>query len=279
MRTLAATLFAAVIFWGGITAYADSFMSPEPFEIWSEDGTAVFRWTPEYDGGRPLSTAQAGVYQNGELIYSVENLPTMGVGELNFMFSADLRHFVFRPSAGGQVVALGFFEDGVLLRGHRVDELVRDMNVVTYSVTMAFWENWEGRSFDAEANTLTIVTLDGITYVFDITTGEIIYDTAGGRPFVPPGEDSNSAMWFSIKDSELPLWAQQSIEIADEPDLFPVLYAQDLETAPQEPELRDAPPLPEPPPTWRSPLILAPALVLSAAALTLIIRLRTNRRR
>jgi len=196
-------LLAVTLLFGAVTAYGDTFIPPQPFEIWSEDGTKVFRWNPEGYESRPGGTAQAGVYQNGTLVYSVGNLPTMGVSASNFFFSADLRHFAFRP-ATGQIMALGFFEDGVLLRSYRIDELVRDMNVVTYTVTTALWEDWSGRYFDTVNNTLTIVTRNDLKYIFDITTGEIIYDTAGDKPFIPPSEDS---FGFFINE-EFPLWAQ-----------------------------------------------------------------------
>jgi hypothetical protein len=79
------------------------------------------------------------------------------------------------------------------------------MNIVTYSETTASWENWQGRVFDAGANTLTIVTRDDITYVFDITTGDIVFDTVGNTPITPPAEDS----WaYFVNDGALPLWAQ-----------------------------------------------------------------------
>ena len=217
-------LLVAIMALGGITTYADSFMPPEPFEIWSQDGTMVFRWCPrnEEDGSFDR-VAQAGVYRNDVLIYSVENLPTLGSHANEFLFSSDFRHFAYIPQVG-QVMALGFFRDGVLLRAYRIDELVRDMNVVTYSVTMAMWENWQGRDFDLANNTLTIVTRDDITYVFDITTGEIIYDTAGNAPFIPPAEDS---FGFFVDDSMIPLWAQslesnepQTAEPQPEPPLY-----------------------------------------------------------
>jgi hypothetical protein len=173
----------------------------------------VFRWNPETPPGRPAWTAQAWVYRNGELVYSVENLPTMGAHAGEFLFSKDFRHFVFTPQVG-QVAAIGFFTDGVLQRVHRIDELVRDMSVVSYSVTMASWENWQDRYFDATNNTLTIVTRDDITYIFDITTGEIIYDTAGDRQFIPPPEDS---FVFFANTSRLPLWARR-IDITVTPE-------------------------------------------------------------
>ena len=222
-------LLAAIVIFGGATVYGDSFIAPEPFEIWSEDGTTVFRWNP---GGM---IAQAGVYRNGTLVYSVENLPAMGESASNFFFSADLRHFAFRPTTG-QVVALGFFEDGVLLRSYRIDELVRDMNVVGYTVTTASWEDWSGRSFDVTNNTLTIVTRDDITYVFDITTGEIIYDTAGDRPFIPPAEDN---FGFFINQDEMPLWVQ-------EPHVTPQIFTPDVNRVIEVPASLVQPPLADP---------------------------------
>ena len=205
--SVVSVLLAAMFVFIGIVAYADTFLPPEPFEIWSEDETTVFRWDPgPADNWR--GTAQAGVYRNGELVYSVENLPIMGESAGSFMFSTDFRFMVFRPSVS-QIAALGFFDNGVLLRSYRIDELVRDMSVVTYSVTTASWEAWPGRYFNTADNTLTITTRDNITYVFDITTGDIIYDTAGDTPFVPHREDS---FGFFLHEGSLPLWAQGSRE-------------------------------------------------------------------
>ena len=201
------TIFlAAILILGGADVYADTFLPPEPFEIWSEDGTTVFRWNPGSEDNWTRGTAQAGVYQDGELVYSVENLPILGASASNFFFSVDFKHLAFMPTVG-QVMALGFFEEGALLRAYRINELVRDMNVVTYTVTTAMWENWFGRNFDKDNNTLTIITRDDITYVFDITTGEIIYNTAEDRPFTPLSEDS---FGFFINEGGIPLWAQSS---------------------------------------------------------------------
>jgi len=192
------TLLFAMMMFGGITVYADSFVPPQPFEVWSEDGRTVFRWNPEN------GTARVTVYRDGEFVYCVENLPTPGEAEHSFFISADFRHFVFRPTTS-QVMALGFFEDGVLLRSYRIDELVRNMSALTYSTTMAMWENWSGRSFNTADNTLTIVTYDDITYVFDVTTGEIIHDTIGNAPVIPHAQDS----WMHYTNTSAPpVWAQ-----------------------------------------------------------------------
>jgi hypothetical protein len=39
---------------------------------------------------------------------------------------------------------------------------------------MAFWYDYESRGFDSVNNTFTITTVDDLTYVFDVITGEAI---------------------------------------------------------------------------------------------------------
>ena len=229
--TFVAVVLAAIMLFGGTAVFADTFLPPEPFEIWSEDGTMVFRWDPgpEENWSRG-GTAYAGVYKDGELLYSIENLPLMGESALSFLFSGDFRFLVFKPAVC-QVAALGFFENGVLLRSYRIDELVRDMSVVRYTVSTASWDNHLERYFDTTNNTLTIVTRDDKKYIFDITTGEIIYDTAGDAEFIPHREDT----WgFFIQESPLPLWAitedtpspwsQDTVERAGDLGLLPAPF-------------------------------------------------------
>lgn len=221
-KSIVAILLVAIMVFGGLTVYADTFLSPRPFEITSEDGTMVFRWNPGLEDNWTHGTAQAGVYRNDELIYSVKNLPIRGESASNFLFSKGFDYLVFRPSVC-QVMALGFFENGVLLRSYRIDELVRDMNVVIYSVTTASWENWSGRNFDTANNTLTIVTRDDITYIFDITTGEIISDTAGDKLFIQNSfelmfGDRTTPPWAQDTPSS---WAHESVERAVELGLLP----------------------------------------------------------
>jgi len=145
------------------------------------------------------------------------------------------------------------------------------MNVVMYSVTMAIWESWEGINFNAANNTLTIVTRDDITYVFDITTGEIIYDTARDTPFIPYPEDS----WeYDINNGELPLWARESVRRASGLDILPDSYDTDPEETPREPNLSTTQTQ-----TWRRPLIWGLLPASAIIALIIILRLRANKRR
>jgi len=88
----------------------------------------------------------------------------------DFIFSEDFRYFVLIPEAS-QNIAFEFYDNGVLLRSYRINKLVRNMDRVLYSVSTASWRSWSGKNFDSTNNTLTITTVDNLTYVFDITTG------------------------------------------------------------------------------------------------------------
>ena len=203
--SILAVLLTTIMISGGAKIYADTARQPEPFEVRSEDGTMVFRWNPKPDELGSLRLAHASMYRNGERLWLIDSIPAIGVSEYSFFFSDDFRFMVF-TATWCKITALGFFEDGVLIRSYRIDDLVRDMSAVGYTVSNAIWENrMFGRYYDTVNNHLTIVTRDGITYIFDITTGKIIYDTVGDRPFVPHSVYS----WdFRFHETPLPLWAQ-----------------------------------------------------------------------
>jgi len=262
-KSIMTVLLSVLIMFGGVAVSADSFMKPEPFEIWSEDGTKVFKWNPIME----KDSAQAGVYQNDELFYSVENLPILGESASNFFFSEDFEYMVFIPSVS-QIVALGFFENGVLLRSYRIDELVRDMNVVTYSVTMALWQNGSARKFDTVNNTLTILTIDDITYVFDINTGKIINDTVGDTPFV-----SRVEPYRPFERISLPLWAQAPRELN-------LPSSQSTDTSIQKSQSQnETPSLTSPIQVLRRPLIWVLSLSLAIITSTLILYILVKNQR
>ena len=204
--SILAILLTAIMISGGITVSADTLWPPKPFELWSEDRTMVFRWNPILDEFRSAEVAHASMYRNGERIWFRDDLPADGVSDASFHFSKDFRYMVFSPTAD-KIAAFGFFENGVLIRSYRIDELVRNMTGVGYTSSSALWDNWIARNFDPINNTFSIITIDGITYVFDITTGKIIYDTAGDRLFIPHRENTRE---FYINEGPLPLWAQKT---------------------------------------------------------------------
>lgn len=169
---LACMMLAAI---GTVQVFADTFLSPEPFEIWSEDGTMVFRWTPDQPD---MHTAQATMYRNGEPVYIMENLPTMGVGEWNFFFSQDFRHFVFIPATGFSV-AMEFYTDGELVKTYYIDNFIKDMNGLTRTVTTLHWrglfpDRRSNPEHITERDVLRIITREQIVYEIDLTTGAIL---------------------------------------------------------------------------------------------------------
>ena len=180
------TVYIALILFGSFQVAADSFMPPEPFEIWSDDGTIVFRWNPG-DSYNWTFGAQASVYLNGELLYSVENLPMLGEWAQNFFFSQDFIHFIHAPTTGHEV-ALRFYSYGELVKTYYIADLVRDMRKVTRSETMAMWTGIIGDSrswFEhiLEHDILRVQTVDGILYEFDLTTGVILNSVGGENSF------------------------------------------------------------------------------------------------
>jgi hypothetical protein len=115
-----------------------------------------------------------GVYKNAdplELIYEI-SLGYM-VFDSDFHFSDDMRSYVFVPTVS-QNIAIEFYRDGILTHSYRIPNLVRDRRQVLYSVSMAFWHDNESRVFDSVSNLIKITTVDNLTYVFDVITGEVV---------------------------------------------------------------------------------------------------------
>ena len=173
---------------------ADSFITPVEFEVYSDDGSYVFRWIPSRD----YRTAQARVYRNSDLIYYINDMPTLGVGASNFFISRDFMHIVFVPTTHNfqsitmdmrdelTLIAIEFYAYGELIKTHYISDLINDMGNVRRSVTMASWRGFFPETRYAsehlpEYNILRIMTTERIVYTFCTITGEILsfvpYDT------------------------------------------------------------------------------------------------------
>ena len=179
-NVFAVIIFSLLIFLSTLQVVTASFLPPEPFEIWSPDGTYVFRWNPDPD---EVHHAYAGLYRNGELIYFIANLPSTGITEFNFFLSQDFMHFIFLQTIGP--VALDFYSYGQLVKTHYIADLVMDMERVQLTSVGYFWfrsfediRAAEGRrpaiEHVVEDDILQIITVDRIIYEFDLTTGEIL---------------------------------------------------------------------------------------------------------
>ena len=177
-----------------VSVNADDFIPPGPFYIFSEDETKVFHVIPPLR--EDLVTwnkddfPATGLYYNTSPlipIYLVE-IPFEGsafgvVWEQDFIFSRDMQYFVWIPATNGVALfdttgttALVFYAAGIAQKTYMVSDLVHDADAVSWTTTTARWiyNSRENISFDAETNQLTIKTVDRQTYVFDITSGEII---------------------------------------------------------------------------------------------------------
>ncbi|MCL2140085.1 MAG: hypothetical protein FWH42_00150 [Dehalococcoidia bacterium] len=183
---------------------ADSPAIPSPFQMTFDDGRKIFYYTPRYyysvDGeARP----KTGLYYNTDplinIYYYDETSLWPGLGfelyEGSVLFSEDGMYFVNFPWASNQGIgvngfgawdyngetsgtAILFFDEGLLIKEYQVKDLLMDVSKGGVSVSHIFWEKTQDRTFDSEQNILTVTTLDGIVYRFDISTGELISSSA-----------------------------------------------------------------------------------------------------
>lgn len=164
-----ASLMMLLFLFGQIFASADSWIPPTSFEIESKDGSKVFRFEPNSN-----NHSTAVLYDNSnppKAIYTVENLRSWAY-ENNFFFSDDLMHFFFIPPADFDI-ALEFYSKGKLKKTYYIKDLVKDHSKISYSISSAWWLK-EGVKVSQDNNTLTLTTVDNLTYNFDITDGNIL---------------------------------------------------------------------------------------------------------
>ncbi len=74
-------------------------------------------------------------------------------------------------------LAVAFYEKDKLLRKYLVRDLVRNIERLEYTKSHYFWQANKSsipQGFSSDNKTFTVVTLDGIAYKFEISTGYII---------------------------------------------------------------------------------------------------------
>ncbi|MCL2285440.1 MAG: hypothetical protein FWC32_03650 [Firmicutes bacterium] len=169
-----------------IPVSADDWVPPGPFYVLSGCETMVFFVKQNAYSSDWADFPPTGLYYNTEPlepIYLVDKtslLNSVPLWEQDFVFSACMRYFVWIPQMNKMhttvpnAIALAFYGNGVSLQKYTVADLVMDVNTVGRSVTMARWVKWPRYAFDADSNHLTVTTVDDITHIFDITTGDII---------------------------------------------------------------------------------------------------------
>ncbi len=115
---------------------------------------------------------QSGLYRNDN---STTPLWTVDWYARSVLISSDGVHLITRgpwASTSGDE-ALTFFANGKMLRSYQINELVSFKDSLSLPRTASHFRWEKSRSLDDEKQTLTLVTLNEDTYVFDITTGEI----------------------------------------------------------------------------------------------------------
>ena len=162
-------------------------MAPEPFEIFSEDGSKVFVFIPDNNS---ITNAYAAVYEilNGErqIVYTVEDLASFAY-EGNFHFSTDMTHFARTFPAYGMSV-FEVFSNGVRTREVMRNDFIKDYARVEAETSIGpmYTVKWNIEEQYSHNDTITISTGEGNTLVFDLSTA--LFSTEDALPDIVPTE-------------------------------------------------------------------------------------------
>ena len=182
---MAVALILMLFLTGTLTAAADLWEPPEFFKVYSEDESMFFQFVPRDIKRIDSTRTMVSVYYNTEppqLIHSWEFRDL--AYENDFFFSKDLQHFAFIPQADFDI-AVEFYSNGELVKTYSIRDLVRNYRRVFYTFSSAWWlKEGQDRPISQDGDMLTITTIDGLTYVFDINTGDIIERPQIFRPII-----------------------------------------------------------------------------------------------
>jgi len=208
---LSLVIIFSILFLGmsWIQVSADSIAPPSPYTVVTKDGKSIFVMYPEYyleyyqQTGQFPENFSLSKNSISKLISSCTNqpYPKSGLYAYNICsddgsdvllwsvnwysksvdLSDDGKYLVrYGPWAtlnnfgqpNTKELAVAFYKEGRLLSRYSVGDLVRFAWVLPTTVSHFMWQ--KETFFDSQANQLTITTLNGEKYVFDITSGEII---------------------------------------------------------------------------------------------------------
>jgi len=191
-KVFVAVLVGVMILFSGVRVYGHSW-DEVSFRVESENGEKVFIFNPSfsvYPFRQYPELPRTAVYYNTEplrLAYYVDIAVSAPFWEDNLVFSKCFRYMVFMPArTWPDGTALEFYKDGILIKKYLVSDLVRYADTLAGNWLMPIvWEDWDRRNFNIETNQLSITTFDGAfrftsrliegaTFTFDITTGEIV---------------------------------------------------------------------------------------------------------
>ncbi|MEL7623104.1 MAG: hypothetical protein AAGU12_05895 [Clostridiales bacterium] len=198
-KTALLLLCCAITFFFCSPAYADTKAPATPYTILLDDGNKIFHMTPL--GQENEEQLKSGLYYNSDPLMNIYYIPEDERFNIdyswgyfhngNIFFSRDGLHFAYvgvaHTKGWGDLkgTAIGFYQNGNLVKSYRVKDLIKDRSKVTFSVSSAWWEEWQKREYNEQENTLTVATKDGRIITFDITTGDIV-PTKDDDMTVPP---------------------------------------------------------------------------------------------
>lgn len=97
-------------------------------------------------------------------------------------------------------LAVAFYRNGKLTKSYHVSDLVKSPETLPQSASHYMWHN--GVTFDPDQLRLSVATIPGITYIFDVKTGQILSPgpVAGGQAGqeTAPGPESRTAPWAPV---------------------------------------------------------------------------------
>jgi hypothetical protein len=172
---LVSKLFLLTCFFS-TNSVADTLAKSNPFVISSSDSPYFVTMVPSKSGKGYAAAIE--LCQDG----SSRELWRIDGYAFEAYLSKDGQHFIkIGPWPSGRApskedVAVEFFKNGQLLKSYSTKDLIKDSSKVRPTSGHYFWRAKDGDYSFLSSNSFHTKTVDGISYVFDVTTGEIISD-------------------------------------------------------------------------------------------------------
>jgi len=167
------------------STFADEEVAPYAWEVKSANGTYLFKMSPpdiDYKHSKFIEKKLAStiVYKLTESGKQVEIWKAQGWYHFEGMISPDGRYFVgFGPWASDfenhSDLAIAFYDRGKLIKSYKVNQLIKNMEALEYSVSHYRWRpDKQTKPNGFYDKVFHMVMIDKTAYDFNFTTGDII---------------------------------------------------------------------------------------------------------
>ncbi|WP_316557765.1 hypothetical protein [Methanimicrococcus hongohii] len=161
---------------------------PFPYSVESEEYDLIFYMMPDnYEDvplGSDFDSKSSGLYikSTSENIYTFSDYFDDYYYDSDLYFSKDMGSFAASPwPEWGTDRVITFYGNGSPYKYYKVTDLMKNPEKREWTAGHYFW--LDSIEHNEENDTLRIVTLDGVGYLFDLNTGDIIsQNTAGTNP-------------------------------------------------------------------------------------------------